>query len=148
MYKIIEYNEQYKNEIIDFWLEIFIDEYEINEWKEGMKETFIRNDFWKLFIAIDSKNKIVATTGIKKVENKAEIKRFCVKKNVRGQGLAKQMMEYAVQQIREEGIKEVFLYTIEKLKSAIIFYEKNGFKRMETSNKEIVGYKKIISEEV
>lgn len=102
MYKIIEYNDAYKNEIIDLWLEVFINEYKINEWAEGMRETFIRNNFWKLFIMIDSNNEIVGTIGIKKVNNEAELKRFCVKKNVRGNGLAKKIMEYALQQIKEE----------------------------------------------
>lgn len=147
MYKIIEYKDNYKEKVIDFWLEIYVYEYRIKEWTVGIKDTFTENSFWNLFIVLDINDNIIGTIGVKKHNDKAEIKRLCIKKEFRGQGLAREMMEHAIQQIKKEGIRKVCLYTVEALKSAIIFYEKNGFKKIETSDKEAIGYEKNISEE-
>lgn len=142
MYQIIEYKEKYKEKAIEFWLEIYVDEYGIKEWTEGIKNTFSENSFWNLFIVIDTEDNILGTVGIKKHNNKAEIKRLCIKKENRGQGLAKDLIKVAEEYVKKNGIKDVFLYTTKKLENAVLFYDRNGFEIVEFVNDNVIKYEK------
>lgn len=142
MYQIIEYEEKYLDKAIDFWLKIYVDEYGIKEWTNGIKNTFTENNFWNLFIAIDKEDNIVGTIGIKKYNNEVEIKRLCVKKDARGQGVAKKLLNVAEEYIKEKGIRHVFLYTTKKLENAVVFYDRSGFEICEFVNENVVKYEK------
>lgn len=135
MEKLIEYEEKYLEKMIDFWIKIYVEENELHTWEEDIKNTFQEIQFLKLWIMIDENEEIIATIGLKNTNEKIELKRLCVKKERRGEGLAKQMMKLALAYSQTyEPNKIICLGTHKKLNTAIKYYEQIGFKMVKTKN--------------
>jgi len=130
MYKIEEYKVCQKASIIAFWLKIYVEEYKIKKWEKGINNTFIENKFLKLWVVLDEKREIIGTIALRSIEEKIEIKRMCVKKELRKQGIAKKLMEVVLDYIKDKNLKKIFLETYKQFDNAIAFYEKNGFERI------------------
>ena len=62
-------------------------------------------------------------------ENQAAVRKMFVRKEFRGKefGLAVALLKQLITYSREGGISEIYLGTVDILKAAIRFYEKNGF---------------------
>jgi GNAT superfamily N-acetyltransferase len=60
------------------------------------------------------------------------IRKMFVRKEFRGKefGVAKQLLDVLITYCRTAGIKDLYLGTVEILKAALRFYEKNGFTRI------------------
>ena len=58
----------------------------------------------------------------------AELKRMFVKKEARGLGVGKALMDSNLGFAKKTGFKKVYLETMEELQTALKFYEKEGFK--------------------
>ena len=64
------------------------------------------------------------------------IRKMFVKKEFRGKemGTAQQLLETLLQYSQEEGITDLYLGTVDMLKAAHRFYERNGFKKMKSED--------------
>ena len=89
----------------------------------------------KLFLVAEDNGKIVATIALIEKNKDFVVKRLYVDKDYRNKGLAQRLYIKIEDFARKNKIKMLKLSTTPKMKSANIFYKKNGFE--ETShNKE------------
>lgn len=88
--------------------------------------------FYSLFIFLpklfDIKKIIEDIFYIKKEEIKPELLTIAVKKDFQGRGIAREMLALFLSEMRKRGVRVFRVVVGEELKSAINFYEKNGFK--------------------
>lgn len=88
-------------------------------------------NFW---YAVDAQGTIIGCIGLKKISDKqGEVKKFFLTPEYRGLGIAQLLLHTLVKNALKHGFEELFLGTVEQLKAAQRFYEKNGFKSI-TSN--------------
>ena len=80
-----------------------------------------------LFLISIDKNKIIGSIAIKK---DGTIKRMYLKKEYRNKGLAQELYNNIEKFAKRKGLGKLKLSTTPKMKSAISFYKKNGFKKM------------------
>ena len=72
-------------------------------------------------------------------EQTAMLRFYLLHPDARGRGLGKQLMKLALDFCRAHNYKNVFLWTISELKTAIHIYEQAGFKCTERNTHEIWG---------
>lgn len=113
---------------------------------EIQKESFSDNWTNKMFIS-ESENKfsnfkICKTGGItagfiiyRLIENEAEILNIVVAKNFRGRNLGKNLLLYAIDDLKKKNAQAIFLEVNEKNSVAINLYTENGFKKYGTRPK-------------
>ena len=83
-------------------------------------------NFWGAFDG----DTLVGTIALVSIGHQAgAIRKMFVKKEFRGKefGIAQQLLEKLLTYSQEQGIKDIYLGTVEQLKAAQRFYEKNGF---------------------
>lgn len=79
-------------------------------------------------VLIDENNKIVATGGLFKLDDKrVELRKMYMLPLYRGKGLGKFILEILLGKARELGYERIELATVGVLKEAIALYEKCGF---------------------
>ncbi len=72
--------------------------------------------------------KAVGCIGLRKLDDeRCELKRLYVRKEARGQGLSRILMDLILREAREIGYKTMLLDTLPELDTAIKLYEKYGF---------------------
>lgn len=59
--------------------------------------------------------------------NTAQLMRFAVRKENRSCGIGGMLIDYAVDFVREKGVKELYLHTDLNMKPLVGFYERRGF---------------------
>lgn len=99
---------------------------ETNYFKEG-------GGFWGAF----SGDELVGTIALIAIgHNAGAIRKMFVKKEFRGKqtGIAQQLFEILESYSRGSGIKDLYLGTIDVLKAAHRFYERNSFQRIEKND--------------
>lgn len=141
MYKIIEYDKIYDEKVKKLITEVFIEEFEFEEYREAIKDENISleyllngGNFW---IALDYDDNVIGTIGAKVLEkNILEIKRVYVKKDCRGMGISQKLFNILENFAIEKGFESLFLGTYDKLERAIGFYYKNNFIDDESREKE------------
>ena len=141
MYRVVEYSENYDKKVKDFITEIFIEEFEFEQYRDAIKKEdilieYLSNggNFW---IAIDCEDNVIGTIGGKALEdNTLEIKRVYVKKDYRGMGISQNLFNILENFAVNNGFQNLFLGTYDKLERAIGFYYKNNFVDDETKEKE------------
>jgi GNAT superfamily N-acetyltransferase len=133
MVGIIRYREEYASAIKEFVLSVLGGEFgwwdtnrpdldDIGGFYQGKN-----SEFW---IALEN-GRVVGTIAIKDYgKGRAYLKRMYVAKELRGTGLAKRMLDTALNYARGKGFGEVFLATVDKMAAAKKFYSKNGFERI------------------
>jgi len=107
---------------------------------EIQKESFSDNWTDKMFIS-ESENKfsnfkICKTGGItagfiiyRLIANEAEILNIVVAKDFRGRNLGKNMLNYAIDDLKKKNAQTIFLEVNERNSVAINLYTRNGFKK-------------------
>lgn len=139
MYKIENYKENYKTQLIRFITEILVEEYGFEEFRGKLKnDEFCDNKHKFNWIAIDKEKNIIGTITLEeKNDSEAFLRKFYVSKEYRGRGLAKELFDLFLDFAKAKKYKRVILGTYENLNRAIAFYIKNGFKEIEkeTNNK-------------
>lgn len=143
--KIVEYEDKYKNQIIDFLIEVAIGEFGYTEWENYFKTKSFepyKNNEGKFLIALNSDEKIIGTcAALKKTEETVKLNTFYILSEYRSIGLGKQLYNKVMDYIQENNYKEIILCTFEKFSIAIEFYKKRGYKLYETVDDEF-WYKK------
>ena len=95
-------------------------------------EAFYRatgGDFWGAFV----KDRLVGTVALISLgQGAGAIRKMFVEKEYRGKewGIAQQLLETLLNYCGQKGITDLYLGTVEILKAAHRFYEKNGFRRV------------------
>lgn len=130
--------ERYNKAINDFIVSIFVEEYNFEKYREGLKKfnnlEYVKSggDMW---MAVDEKDEIVGTIAImKKDDGSAELKSFYVDKKYRGNGISKQLFNTAMDFCKEIDLNRIFLGTYESMETAIQFYQKRGFNQIEMNH--------------
>lgn len=82
-------------------------------------------------------DELIGTIGLINVgHNAGVIRKMFVKKEFRGKelGIAQQLLATLIDHSRKKGIIHLYLGTVDKMKAAHRFYEKNGFRKIEPSD--------------
>jgi len=86
----------------------------------------------------ESGDDLAGSIGIVKADEKtAQLRWFLVDSRFRGRGLGRKLMEEALAFCREKKYENVFLQTVDKLKTARLLYQKFGFKLTRTIEQDI-----------
>ena len=87
------------------------------------------------YFVIESNGVIYGGAGIKPLQNGddnvCELQKMYFSKSIRGKGLGKKMLLKCLNFATESNFKICYLETITQLKSAIILYDKFGFKKID-----------------
>jgi len=113
----------------------FFDEFKIPTTKRS-SDIFNVADFYQKtggnFWVLENNGEILGTIGLKKFDEKVGIlKRFFVNKNLRRKGFGSKLLQKTLNFAQEKKFEKIFLSTIEELNTAIKFYEKHNFQRLE-----------------
>lgn len=135
MYLIKEFEDRYNEEVNDFIISVFVEEYGFEECREELENQnnyeYIENG-GNLWLALDEDGKIVGTIALRKENDKeVELKKLYVRRDYRGKGLSKELYNLALNKTRENDFNRIFLGTYDKLDTAIKFYTKRGFTEIE-----------------
>ena len=142
MYIIKEFEKKYNEDVNNFIISIFVEEYGFKQFKNDLKkqnnQEYIDNG-GNLWIAVDENDNIVGTIALKRhSKTEAEIKKLYVREDYRGTGLSKELYGKVMETSINNEVKRIFLGTYDKLERAVNFYLKRGFTQVEMSknNKE------------
>lgn len=142
---IVKYEDKYKDEIIQFLIDVAIGEFGYTEWENYFKTKSFepyKNNEGEFLIALNSKGKIIGTCGgLKKTDTTIKLNTFYILSEYRDKGIGKKLYNMIMDYILEKNYKEIILCTFEKFNIAIKFYEKRGYKLYETIDDEF-WYKK------
>ncbi len=137
MYEIREYEKNDKEELIELWIKVSVEEYGYKEWEEEIRILGVK-EYDKILLAIDE-GRIIGSMAYKKVDNKVvELKRVYLYKEYRGKGIANQLYNGIMETIKENKYKKVIVETWENFQSGISFYIKKGFKLLTKDGKRYV----------
>lgn len=135
MYKIKKFEDRYNEEVNKFIISVFVDEYGFEEYKNELNkqnnEEYIENggNFW---VAFDDDDNIIGTVAlVKHSQSEAELKKLYVRSDYRGRGLSKELYSKVLEESKKEEYRRIFLGTYDKLDTAITFYLKRGFTKID-----------------
>ena len=136
MYKIVDYEKKYEEEIVDLWIEICVNEHGYKSWEKELKETHA--EIYEKFLVLTHNEKVIGTMAYRpkseKEKHTAEIKRVYLDKKHRGTGWAQKMFDVLLKDIKKKGYEKVFIGTWNRFYSGIGFYKKNGFELIDITN--------------
>lgn len=140
MYIIKEFEDRYNDEVNNFIISVFVEEYGFEQFRKGLQEQnnneYI-NKGGNLWIALNEDDEIVGTIALKKHNDaEAELKKLYVRKDYRGTGLSKELYSKVMEESKINDYNRIFLGTYDKLESAIHFYLKRGFTQIDNLNNE------------
>lgn len=141
MVEIIEYENKYKDEVIELWIKICIDEFGFEEWREGIKNmenhTFGENN--GKFLLAKENNEIVGTVSLKDIGRpNGMLKGFYVRSDYRAKKIGLKLMNEIIDIAKKLGYDNLVLDTYEAFESAIRFYEKYGFEKIDQINDKLI----------
>ena len=136
--KIIPWKKEYEAAVIDLILSIQRNEFQITITEADQPdlkrvEEYYKHDNGNFWIAI-SENQVVGTIALLDIGyHQVALRKMFVHKNFRGplRSLAKDLLQTAIDWCSKKNIKDIYLGTVEVLKAAHRFYEKNGFDRID-----------------
>ena len=135
MYKIKKFEDRYNEEVNKFIISVFVDEYGFEEYRNELNkqnnEEYIENggNFW---VAFDDDDNIIGTVAlVKHSKSEDELKKLYVRSDYRGRGLSKELYSKVLEESKKEEYRRIFLGTYDKLDTAITFYLKRGFTKID-----------------
>lgn len=130
MYNIIQYRERYKKSVAKLVLDIFIEEFGFEQYRQVYENIDIMkyiNNGGKCWIALEDNEVIGTILLVDNGDNTVELKMMYVKKEYRGQGLSQELFDIFLQYAIKNNYEKIFLGTYDRLSRAIQFYKKMGF---------------------
>ena len=95
---------------------------------------FFKNEKSVFYIA-EENGEIVGSCGIYPTENlpedTAELVKFYLTKNSRGQGTGRALMEIALEAAKQMGYRKIYIESLPEFSKAVSIYEKQGFKHLD-----------------
>ena len=147
--RYVEFNDKYKERVIDFWIKVCIDEFGFQEWKDNiinMNNHLFKENNGGFWLALDDE-RVVGTISLENLDNKkCLLKGMYVDKEYRKQGIASRLWNIFLDFAKKIRYKKILLDTYEQFVDAIIFYEKFGFIKKEKIGQRYI-YEKEIKEE-
>lgn len=142
MIKIRKYQEKDKKSvkklINSVLVEIFKKEGSLLEDLDNIQKNY------SLFLVAEDNKKIVGTVALKNEgEGVGKLRRMYLQKEYRGRGIAQELFNNVLNYARKEKFSKIILTTYPKMKAAIKFYKKNGFKLIKKENSAL-RFEKII----
>lgn len=108
---------------------------EINASILRAEEEFTYDNRCHFWYATNQDGHIVGSIGLKQVSAKVgEVKKFFVRKDFRGKGIANKLMKKLFSEAKKSGFDTIFLGTVSLLEAAQSYYEKIGFERIKKSD--------------
>lgn len=135
--RIIEYSQEYQEEIIELILSIQRGEFNVSITKEDQPDLKDIENFYQVksgnfWIAIYH-NQVIGTISLVDIGNgQGALRKMFVKAPFRGKGYhtGKLLLQNLINWSKAHGISEIYLGTTEKFLAAHRFYEKNNFKQI------------------
>ncbi|MBN9653430.1 GNAT family N-acetyltransferase [Halobacillus sp. GSS1] len=129
-----QYSNEYQTEVVDLILSIQQKEYNIPITKEDQPDLYTIEDFYQkgkgnFWIAVYN-HKVVGTISLLDIgNNQVALRKMFVDQEFRGAKFktAGLLLDNAIQWVKENSIKAVYLGTTPQFVAAHRFYEKNGF---------------------
>lgn len=128
---------QVKSQIVKFVEAIQVEEFKLpikscaNQCILNAQTTYNFQDKSFFWYVQDDDGSVIGTIGLKALSaNKMELKKFFVLPKYRGKGLAHNLHLTAIDAAKEMSIENLFLGTVNELKAAHRFYEKNGYEQI------------------
>lgn len=136
--RVIEFTDEFQEEVIDLILPIQQDELGVKitvEEQPDLKNIvgFYQNKNGNFWIAIDE-NKIAGSIALVDIgRQEAVLRKMFVARPYRGKekGVGQALLNRLFQWCRERNIRNIYLGTTDVMQAAHRFYEKNGFSRIE-----------------
>ncbi|AYL97503.1 GNAT family N-acetyltransferase [Mucilaginibacter celer] len=135
---ITELNNSYCNQIIDIILPIQQIEFNVPVTLEGQPDLLdIETNYHQTggnFWGATYNKQLVGTIALIGIsDNAGALRKMFVRKEYRGKelGIAQLLLDNLIDYCRQNNINAIYLGTVEVLKAAHRFYEKNGFTRIE-----------------
>lgn len=138
--EIVEYTDEYKDEVIKLIFEIAENELGHHS-KSGRPDLYNipevyqkgKGNFW---VATENGH-VVGTIALREMQNeRGDLWRFYVRKDLRRMGIGKKLFSALLEFAKENNYKEIFLSTQQEQAAANKFYTKNGFKEVESLPKD------------
>jgi len=138
-YEIIQFEDKYKESLIEFILSIQQNEFNIAISRtvqpdlENIQKQYLRSggQFW---IAVNDSDEIIGCVGLVKLSNNSSaLKKMFVNSNHRNLKIGKKLLNKVVETAEQNNIKTIYLGTIDKFISAQYFYSNNGFTEIQES---------------
>ncbi|MDO4301304.1 MAG: GNAT family N-acetyltransferase [Clostridia bacterium] len=133
---IKNYEEKYKENIIDLILDIQNNEANINLSIEEQPDLLDVEKYYlinggQFWIAVDEKDKVIGTIAYMAGENNYGIlKKFFVDKNCRGKGIGLELYKNLLRYANKKSCKGLILDTPSVAEDSHRFYEKAGFRKI------------------
>ena len=141
MVSIIEYNNAYQSSIVNLILHIQQNEFGVEVTLQDQPDLMAINDFYRkgkgnFWIAVENE-KLLGTVGLIDMQDgNLALRKMFVEANSRGKekSVALLLLQTVLAWCKQKGVKNIYLGTVEILKAAHRFYEKNGFVKIEAAN--------------
>ena len=133
--RTVLYDKSFKQSIFDFTKECF-DELGKKFEPNGRHRFYndIENEFVAFYIGLKN-DKVIGTVALKKFDyDIAELKSLYLRKEYRGNGYGKQLLDTVIKKAREEGFRYIVLDSMSKYKAALGLYEILGFVTIDKYN--------------
>ena len=135
--EIIEYKDKYKERYKELAME-WLNKYNLYEHEDELilnnPEKLILNKGGYIFLA-KLNEKVIGTVSLIPVESGVfELAKLAVTKNYQNNGIAKVLIEKAIQTAKKEDAEKILLYSNSKLKKAYHLYKEYGFKEININN--------------
>jgi GNAT superfamily N-acetyltransferase len=135
--KIIEYSKEYEKEVIELIRSILHDELGVNNMNVDQADLqkipeLYQQGYGNFWLALHD-DKLVGTIALIDIgKYEAGLKKMFVHPGSRGKekGVAQELMNTVMAWCRLKGIHTIYLGTIDIMKAAHRFYERNGFERI------------------
>ena len=136
--RIIPWEKEYEDAVVDLILSIQRNEFRISITEADQPdlrkvEEFYMHDNGNFWIALAEQN-VIGTIALLDIGNQqVALRKMFIHQNFRGSvhSLAKKMLQTGIDWCIQKNINDIYLGTVEVLRAAHRFYEKNGFYKLE-----------------
>lgn len=126
--RMVLYDRAYKQQVFDFTKECF-DELGKSFEPDGRHSFYndIENKFIAFYVGLKD-DTVIGTVALKKFDHDtAELKSLYLRKEYRGRGYGKQLLDTVIKKARKESFRYIVLDSMSKYKAALGLYESIGF---------------------
>ena len=129
-----------QDEFIKEFFPEFVGDPRLDEWNKDMND--ICTSFSEgagVFWVVENGTEVVGMGGIKYSEDMPVISRVRVRKRERGKGVGTLLLSHMEEYCHREGYEKILVDTENHMTSAVRFYERNNFQRINETFEEIDG---------
>ncbi|MBV2224463.1 MAG: GNAT family N-acetyltransferase [Cloacibacterium sp.] len=120
-----KYRDDFKNLNVE-WLEKYFEVEPYDKEVLSNPEKYILEKGGKIFFA-KLEDKIIGTVALMPKNSSFELTKMAVKHTIQSKGIGSLLMQKCIDEARNLGLKEIFLFSNTKLDKAINLYKKVGF---------------------